>query len=109
MDVGSSCFGSIEPHRLVFLLIANDAEHVVKRSDTLGCKDRFPLDLIDAAFCSAASFGKALGSRHLSKPIYLKRASVMEAASHLVNVYRRYSTTRLVLKTDGPLCQKANV
>jgi len=62
VEHGRRCCGlcSVETYCLVFLFIANDAEHIVERSDALSGEDRLALDLIDAALLAAAGFSGAL-------------------------------------------------
>ena len=66
MNIGSCGFSSVETHRFVFLFIANDAEHIVERSNALSGKDRFPLDLIDSAFLSPACLRMTFGAPRFS-------------------------------------------
>ena len=61
MDVRSGRLGRVETHRLVFLFIANDAEHIVEGSNALSGQDRFSLDLINSAFLASAGFRIAFG------------------------------------------------
>jgi hypothetical protein len=60
VDVGSCGLGCVKACRLVFL-VANDAEHVIERSNALRCKDRLALDFIDAAFLTTAGLRIAFG------------------------------------------------
>ena len=64
MDIGSGRLCGFKAQGPFFLFVANDAEHIIERSNALSGKDRFPLDFIDRAFSATAGFGEPLGTWH---------------------------------------------